>query len=392
MNILFLSRWFPYPPSNGSKLRIYNLLRGLGQHHNVTLISFIDQPDRQPAVEALHAYCREVHTIPWKPFTRQSRRAQVGFLSSNPRSVIDTFSPAMRHQIEKALATQSYDVVVASQFDMAVYSPYFRGLPALFEEVELGVLYERFACAPTLLQRIRAGLTWLKHRRYLTSLFRYFRVCTVVSNRERQLLSTLTPDPQFVAVIPNGVDLTGYQTIPRRPQPDTLVFTGSFGYLPNYEAMVWFLSEVYPRIQAQMPQVRLFITGDHENRPLPPASNVTLTGFVDDVRPLIAGAGVSIAPLHTGGGTRLKILEAMALGTPVVATAKGAEGLEVQTGTHLLIADTPEAFAQATLRLLQERELRRQLVTQAHHLISTRYDWQVLLPHFLGLVENIAGS
>jgi polysaccharide biosynthesis protein PslH len=154
--------------------------------------------------------------------------------------------------------------------------------------------------------------------------------------------------------------------------------------------MVWFLHEVYPHIQAKIPDIHLIITGNHANRSLPSASNVTLTGYVDDIRPLIARSWISVVPLHTGGGTRLKILEAMSLRTPVVTTPKGAEGLDVQAGQHLLIADTPEAFAQAVVRLLQDPALRRQLASDAYQLVREKYDWMVIMPHFLELVERAA--
>jgi glycosyltransferase involved in cell wall biosynthesis len=136
--------------------------------------------------------------------------------------------------------------------------------------------------------------------------------------------------------------------------------------------------------------VRLVITGQPGERPLPPAENVTLTGFVGDVQPLLASAWISLAPIRLGGGTRLKILEAMSLGTPVVTTGKGAEGLAVRNGEHLLIADTPEAFAAAVLRLLKEPELHHQLADNACHLVSRKYDWVVVWPEFLRLVETVA--
>jgi glycosyltransferase involved in cell wall biosynthesis len=160
--------------------------------------------------------------------------------------------------------------------------------------------------------------------------------------------------------------------------------------MPNYEAMVWFLGEVYPHVQAQVPEVKLTITGAPAQRRLPPAKNVNQTGFVDDVRPLIARAWGSLVPIHSGGGTRLKILEAMALGTPVVATSKGAEGLDVQAGQHLLIGDTPESFAREVVRLLMEPELRWHLVNNAAQLIREKYDWAVVMPRFLDLVEQVA--
>jgi glycosyltransferase involved in cell wall biosynthesis len=169
-----------------------------------------------------------------------------------------------------------------------------------------------------------------------------------------------------------------------------LIFTGSFGFGPNYDAMTWFLREVYPRIQAEVPDVSLTITGDHKNLPLPPATNVTLSGFVDDIRPLLAAAWLSLAPIWSGGGTRLKILEAMALGTPVVATSKGAEGLDVEHNVHLLIADTPQTYAEAVLQILRQPELRERLAACAYELVRQKYNWPTVMPRFLDLVDRVA--
>ena len=388
--VLFLSRWFPYPPDNGSKLRIYNLLRGLAQRYQVTLITFTDQPNVNPDAPALRALCHDVQLVPWKPFEPQSPRAQLGFLSLTPRSVVDTFSPEMQQRIEGTLSVGNYNVIIASQITMAGYSRCFHGLPAIFEEAEVGVLYEQFAHASSAWRRLRYGLTWAKHRRYLARLLRYFSVCTVVSERERRLVSRVVPSYQAIEVIPNCVNLADYRDVHVMPRPNSLIFTGSFRYFANHDAMTWFLSEAYPRIQAQVPSVRLTITGDHANLPLPLADNVTLTGFVDDVRPLIASSWVSLAPIRLGGGTRLKILEAIALHTPVVATSKGAEGLDIQHDEHLLIADTPEAFAEAVIRLLKKPGLRKQLTGNAYQLVREKYDWAVVMPRFLNLIERVA--
>lgn len=388
MRILFLSRWFPYPLNNGSKVRIYNLLRGLAQRHELTLLSFTEPNDGVPNMAELHSFCQVVQTTPWKPFDPQSRRGRLGFFSVTPRSAVDTFSPQMKQTIEQTLSAQQYDLVIASQEAMASYSDAFQGRPALFEEVELGVFYEQFKQAKSIQARLRYGLTWLKYRHYLGRLLRRFHACTVVSEREKQMLASVAPNDADIRVIPNCIRLADYQ-VQVEPQPNTLIFTGPFHYHANYDAMQWFLSEVYPRVQAQMPEIRLTITGDHANRPLPPASNLTLTGFVDDVRPLIAQAWISLAPLRIGGGTRVKILEAMALGTPVVATSKGAEGLDVQPGKQLLIADTPEAFAQSIIRLCKEPGLRQKLNSQAYQVAAAQYDWAATMPRFLDLVEQV---
>lgn len=392
LEILFLSRWFPYPPNNGSKLRIYNLLRGLADHHNVTLLSFADQPNITSNTCELQSLCQEVKIVPWMPFNPNSSRAYLGFLSLKPRAVIDTFSPEMKQCLVQTLAAKHYDLVIASQIDMAVYSEYFDHLPALFEEVEVGVLYEKFTQATSTKSRLRNGLTWAKHRRYLNTILENFQVCTVVSNKEQQLLSDAVNGSSSIEVIPNCVDRASYDDVQETPQPNSMIFTGAFSFSPNYDAMVWFLQKAYPHLQSQIPDVCLTITGDHGNRPLPTTDNVILTGFVDDVRPLIARSWVSVVPIHAGGGTRLKILEAMALGTPVVSTSKGVEGIDAEPGEHLLVADTPEAFAQAILCLFREPELRQKIAANAYKLVSEKYDWPIVLPRFLKLVEQVVNT
>jgi glycosyltransferase involved in cell wall biosynthesis len=390
MKILFLSRWHPYPPNNGSKLRIYNLINGLAKSHEVTLLSFIDHP--KAAINNLESCssCNKVKLVPWKNFTPTSITAGLGFLSLRPRSLIDTYSPEMERHVRESLAGEDYDMIIASQITAASYSRYFNGVPALFEEVELSVLYERFWQAKSALRRFRSALTWAKHRRYLARLLRDFRACTVVSAREQQLLSSVAPHIAPIEVIPNFIDLADYAQVREVPQPNSLIFTGSFRYSANHDAMAWFFRHVYPLIQAQVPDVTITITGDHANLPLPSATNMTLTGFVDNVRPLVASAWVSLAPIRVGGGTRLKILESMALGTPVVATSKGAEGLEVHHRQHLLIADTPQEFAESVVRLLREPELRRGIADRAHQLVRERYDQAVVMPRFLSLVQRVA--
>jgi polysaccharide biosynthesis protein PslH len=392
MRLLFLSSWFPYPPNNGSKLRIYNLLQGLAEQHEVTLISFADCSGVDPAAPALRWICPQVHVVPWRPFVPHSRQARLGFLCLKPRSVIDTFSVEMAHCIERVLTSTSYDLIIASQINLAGYSRFFGQTPALFEEVEVALLYEQFSQATCWSETARRSLTWLKHRAYLNHLLDRFEVATVVSEQEKTLLQQTVGCRLPVEVIPNCVDVACYRPFWQAPQPDTLIFTGAFTYHVNYEAMVWFLKEVYPLIKAQVPAVRITITGDHANLPLPLADDVMLTGFIDDVRPLLASSWISIAPILQGGGTRLKILEAMALQTPVVATSKGAEGLQVQHGEHLLLADTPGAFAHAVASLLQDPALRRCLAHNAYELVRQEFNWPAVIPRFLRVVEGAATS
>ncbi|MBX2998547.1 MAG: glycosyltransferase [Caldilineaceae bacterium] len=372
-------------------MRIYNLLRGVAQRHEVTLISFNDQPGIEPDLAPLQAFCEDVCVVPWTAYRPDSLRARLHFFNPKPRSVIDTFSPHMVHAIEDALRRENFDLVIASQIDAANhYRHAFRQIPAIFEEAEVSVLYEQYARSDSPWRRFRYGLTWSKHRHHLASVLRQFQRCTVVSERERQLVSALAVPYCAVDVIPNCVDVESYAPFLTTPTPSSLIFTGAFTFSPNYEGMCWFVREVFPRVHAAVPDAHLTITGNHADLPLPNEENVTLTGFVDDVRPLVARSWASVVPLHTGGGTRLKILESMALGTPVIATSKGAEGLDAQPGVHLLVADTPQEMADATLRLFHEPGLRQQLSANGYELVREKYNWATVMPHFLELVESVA--
>lgn len=389
MRILFLSAWFPYPPNNGSKLRIYNLLRGLSRNHDVTLVTFADDiPAALPA--ELSRICRDVHVVTNRRYDPTSARALLGLLSPTPRSIVDTFVPGMRQAILRELNRGGHDLVVASEWSTAAYLVDMHGLPAIFEDLEIGHFEAMKARSSTPWRPLRHQLTLLKLRAYARRLLPRFSACTVVSATEAALVHGLAPEFRRVEVIPNAVSLADYSDIDATLRPNTLIFTGSLSYFANHDAMVWFLREVFPRIRARIADVQLVITGDHLNLPLPYTDNVTLTGFVDDVRPLIASAAASLAPIRMGGGTRLKILEAMALHTPVVATSKGAEGLEVRNNQDILIADHPNDLADAIVRVLTEPGLRRRLSESAHHLIKEKYDWDVIMPNFVRLVETIA--
>jgi len=302
MRILFLSRWYPYPTNNGSKLRIYNLLRGVAQHHQITLLSFADEPTADPDVPELRRICQDIQIVPWKSFDPRSRQARLAFLSATPRSYVDTFSPTMSELIKRTLSANDYDVVVASELEMAQYGRLLKKTPALLEDIEVEVLYEQYAQATSYRQRARHGLTWLKHRRYLASALQEFQACTVASERGRKLLQRTLPGYASIAVVPNGIDVANYRDFKAEPQPNRLIFTGSFNYSANHDAMIWFLEAVLPLIQAQIPDANLTITGDHAGLSLPAANNVTLTGFVPDVRPLLASAWASVVPMRIGGG------------------------------------------------------------------------------------------
>ncbi len=388
MKILFLSRWFPYPPSNGSKLRIYNLLRALKSNHEVTLLSFSDQTQSESEALEVLSICSDLHIVPWREYNPKSVRARLGFLSLKPRSIVDTFSPEMAEKISTLLKDRRYDLVIASQLSMAAYYPYFKNTPSIFEELEIGLTLPDMYPQMGYKDYLRRKITWVKLRHYLAKLFNFFQAITVVSDKEAEQVSQYFPGRQKVVVIPNCLNVDDYKKVHVKPIPGRLIFTGSFRYPVNYEAMQWFVGRVFPLILQKIPSAHLIITGDHADLPLPSNQQITLAGHVDDVRPLLASSMVAVAPLWSGGGTRLKILESLALGIPVVSTSKGAEGLEVVHGKNVLLADDPLGFAESAVRILEDPGLRDRLSEEGGRLVREKYSFEVMSKSFEVLLQS----
>jgi glycosyltransferase involved in cell wall biosynthesis len=392
MNVLLLATWYPYPPDNGSKLRVFHLLQALEEVHSVTLLAFAFATAKPEDAAALSPWQHQA-VVAIDPFVANHASALRTFLSLSP--IAARPAPAMQQLAGATLAQRSFDVVIASTGMMA---PYMFQAPSsttrILEEHNSLTRWmaERYQAQTDPLQKLRCWLSWQKTRRYEARLFNRFDLVTMVSQQDQAVCHADLPGYHGrVEVVPNGVDCTHNRLGLASPQPNRLVFNGSLTYSANYDAMRWFLAEVYPLIKAQQPAVSLTITGALDGVDLSRLAldaSVQFTGFVEDVRLPVAEATVAVAPIRQGGGTRLKILEAMALGTPVVATTKGAEGLDVIDGEHLLLADTPQTFAQAVLTLLANGAARAALAAHARRMVEAQFDWREIGARFVALVEQ----
>jgi sugar transferase (PEP-CTERM/EpsH1 system associated) len=394
MRILLLSTWFPYPPDNGSRIRAYNLLKHVAARHAVHLVSFTRDHEADGRGE-IRAMCASVETVPWIEFVPTRWRALLGYFSVAPRSVVDTYSRTMDRHVKCRLLENSFGIVVALQSPAARYVPPRLTVPALLDEIEIGVLRDAAVRETRWLAYIRAQLRYAKLKRYLGNLLGRFRVCTVVSQPEAQWLREAVPHYDSVYVVPNGVDTDHYRPSDNAPQPDTLIYSGALTYSANYDAVAYFLGDIMPRIQAEVPEVQFRVTGSTRGvalERLPRRPGVVFTGYVEDIRPVVAGSWALVVPLRVGGGTRLKILEAMALGTPVISTTKGAEGLDVRHEENILIADSPHDFAAQTVRLLRDPALRRRLAENGRRLVEQKYSWAEIGRQFCHLVEQVADT
>jgi glycosyltransferase involved in cell wall biosynthesis len=390
-HLLFLSAWCPLPADNGAKLRIAHLLRELASQHEVDLLAFAPEPSGSDALHELRGICADVELLPETPFAGRNMGRLRGLLSSWPRSVVANHSVAMAAAV-RARARIPYDLVIASELHMAPYA-LLLNIPRLLEEVELAILRDQYVWQTRLAGRARYGLTWWKTRRYVATLLRQFAGASVVSERERALLQPLAPPHLQLAVIPNGVDTLACTESYGPPEADTLIYPGALSYHANFDAVSHFLGAIWPRLRAARPSVRLRVTGrvtPEQIAALPSAQGVEFTGYLDDVRPAVARAWAEVVPLRQGGGTRLKVLEALALGTPVVSTSKGIEGLDLEDGLHVLVADSAVDFAMATERVLGDAPLRARLASAGRQVVRERYDWRSIGERLNDLVRESA--
>ncbi len=381
MHILFLSWWWPYPADNGSKIRIYNLLRQLARTYTVTLLAFVS-PGEATTEQIAHllTFCDRVEIVNKPEHNGSAMRSTIGYLSRYPRHLQDVYSPHMARLV--AQYSQQADVIVGSQMETLRYFDLVPSLPAILEEFEITIYQNRVETATSQRTRWRAQLTLTKLEHVIERIQKRGVAVTVVSEPEKTYLQRLHVKAARVDLIPNGVDTETLRPDPAQTlQPNSLIYAGSVTYQPNHDAMQYFVHDILPLIRDQHPAVCLNVTGttgDVDVSDLAAEPNVHFTGYLPAVMPAIQSSWVSIVPLRLGGGTRLKILESMALGTPVISTRKGAEGLNVTDGENILIADSPEAFAGAVNFLLSDPDARTRLAIAGRQLVQEQYDWAII--------------
>jgi sugar transferase (PEP-CTERM/EpsH1 system associated) len=389
MRILWLKSDLLLPLDKGGKLRTWHLLRQLAKRHDITYLAFADADTPLACVEGMREVASVVQTVtrtdPSKGSLRFYLDAAAHLVDPLPYAVGKYRSRAYRRHVNQLLAQERFDLVVCDFLVPAVNLP--RTLPCpsvLFTHNVESEIWRRHA--QTASNPLAALLFASQHRRMLRferqTLARFDGVLAV-SDADRVSFDRLYPGAvrHPAHVVPTGVD-TAYFTAPPSDRESTeLVFTGSMDWLPNEDAMVFFCREILPLIRAEEPEARLTIVGRAPTpavRQLAADGSVRVTGRVDDVRPFVRDAAVYVVPLRIGGGTRLKIFEAMSMGRAVVSTTVGAEGLPVTSGEHVLLADEPRAFARAVVRLMRDLERRRAIEQAARALVVDCYDWSVV--------------
>jgi glycosyltransferase involved in cell wall biosynthesis len=388
--VLVLGTWFPWPPDNGSRQRLWALLGGLSQRYDVDLLVLVDDPVPSAHVMAVRERCTRVELVTRRPFIPRSLRAIAAFFHPSPRSVVSTYTRQMRETVDRFVADGKPVAVVVSGIHVARYALHLTGVPCILDELEPAGLRAITPDAPVT-HTVRNALTWKKVSRYIQRVTGTFAATAVVSEQERDEVLELSPEAH-VYVVPNGVDVERNQPLDVTPEPRTLVYPGAPTFSFNLEAVQWFAGNVLPAVRDARPGTRLRVTGRTDAVPrnaLPDAAGIEYTGYLDDVRPTVATSWCTVVPLRRGGGTRLKVLESMALGTPVISTSKGIEGLDLVAGEEVVVADTADEFAAAVVALLDDAPRRAALAAAGRRAVEARYDWRPIARDFTDVVQGV---
>jgi polysaccharide biosynthesis protein PslH len=390
MRILAISSWWPFPADNGARMRIASLLETLAESHEVHLVALSQEPIDHKQIEMAQQYCASVAEARQRLWVPRRFEQFSSLWSSAPTSVRATYNPLFASLVQQRVQEIHPDVVVVFALAAAPYAAQVVGIPKILEELEITNILDQYLLAKPP-QRLRSWLTWVKHRSYVQQTLASFDACSVVSEREQHFARQLVSPSMPVEVIPNGAS---FKPIACQPEvrPDTLIYPGALSYSANLDAMRYFLADIFPQIRAQRPAAQLQITGkvtEAQRLALPSLEGVDLTGYVADIRTAIADTYCEVVPLREGGGTRLKILEALALGTPVISTRKGAEGLDLADGQDYLLADTPSEFAQTTLELLNNPLLRAKLSAHGQQTVFRKYDWRMIGARLTALITQV---
>jgi polysaccharide biosynthesis protein PslH len=389
LNILCVSQMPASPPRFGAQARMHGLMTQLARDHDLTAVMLVDDEfDADECLRAMQTYCREVVLVP-------NPRGQAGLTkrllqlrslgSARSFERLRVTLPTLQQTLDRVLSAKRFDIInlefpYLGHYDLCQALPGQKRPPLVVDSHEIAYdLARQFArIGGNLGRRLYAEANWRKLRREELRTYRDADGVYLCSVADEQRLLSQVPGVR-TAVIPNAADIEYYQPYPTDPPPDgrTVVYFGLLSTVPNVDGVTHFAQNIWPGIVAVHPQAHWKIIGGQ-----PPPSllalagpRIELTGFVSDLRPHLAAAAVVVVPLRLGGGTRLKIVEAMAMGKAVVSTTLGAEGIEAVSGRDLLIADEPAAFADAVNGLLATPSLAARIGQSARRLAVERYSW-----------------
>ncbi len=397
MRVLIITDYLPYPLISGDRIRVYNLIRRVAVHHQVSLVALLGTPDDKASLHHLGEFCEFVSTADhtWPSLKTEWPGMLQYLFTGKPWELRLIYSQKLAETIRRLTSQKPYDIVDIQHSRMALYreeiAPSCKAKTILTLHNIAYMQYEIIAKIQSKpLRRLRDWLhsraLWFWEPRYAAKFSHVITMSQLDSQRLLERNAQLDME-----VIPNGVDTQRYQPLPLEENHAGLLFIGTMAYPPGADGARFFCRQILPLVEQRFPNVETWIVGADPPQDVVAlaADRIHVTGRVEDILPYYQRTSICVVPLRAGGGTRLKILEAMALGRPVVTTSIGCEGLEAVNGKHLLIADDPAGFADHINRLMSDADLYHSITQSARQFVESHYGWNAIAEKLMRLYETV---
>lgn len=383
MKILMLTPYLPYPLLSGGQIRTYNLLKNLSTKHEITLFSLIKDPSEEQYTDKLKSFCKKIVLLKrtQKPF--HLRNILLAAITKYPFLVTRNLPREGMAKIAKELKNEKYDLIHVETFYMMPNIP-DTDIPTLLVEQTIEYLGYLSYVKKLKFKPIKPFLYFDIRKIYRFEKYFWQKADKLISmsNEDKKFIQKEVGQKLDIEVVANGVDLDFFNaTYKKLPADPTVLFVGTFKWLPNVDAVTFLVEEIWPLILAKMPNAKLHIVGFSPSKKIleyAKQASIQVSGGVEDIRDAYGSAHVLLAPVRSGKGTRFKILEAMATGTPIVATPLAVEGLAVEVDKHVLVAKNPQSLADQTVKLLKDSTLQKTLADNGKKLVEAKYGWQAI--------------
>jgi sugar transferase (PEP-CTERM/EpsH1 system associated) len=406
MRLLWISHLLPYPPKGGVTQRSHNLIKEASKQADIYLFSLNQRAwlptksEINEAITELRKFCMEV-----KVFSLLSDKSKLdwyrlltsSFFSFTPYSVNWVQATEMKKSINAFLNTYEIDVIHCDTIGLDEYVTAFEDIPKVLNHhnIESHMMIRRSTKEKNLLKRLYFYLEGKKLRNYEKRICPFFNANLVVSELDRKRLEVISPDLN-IYVVPNGVDISYFKSQNSIVKRHSLIFTGSMDWYPNIDATEYFIRDIWPLLRKEVPDVIFTIAGRSPTNRIKKIasgdSSINVTGYVEDIRPYIDESDIYICPIRDGGGTKLKILDAMSMKKAIVATSVAVEGLDVIHGRHILIADDPKTFVSEILHLLNNSDLKEKLGQNARQFVEKKYSWEIIGREMIDVYRSLGKS
>lgn len=382
MKILMLTPYLPYPLVSGGQIRTYNLLKNLSKSHDITLFALIKDEAERTHLKELKKYCSKIQLFKRTRHPFVLRNILLAGFSPYPFLVTRNLPLGMQRAIRAELSSHSYDLIHAETFYMMPNIPPTQ-IPIILAEQTIEYLgYQDYMKKANPILRPILAIDILKIKYWEQYFWRKADKLITMSIEDKQFIEYSLGVPTNISVVANGVDLAFFSAVKKHLPPNpTVLFVGTFKWLPNIEAVEELVHKIWPLILEKLPNAKLKIVGfsptakilDYAKEP-----SISVLGGIDDIREAFATSHMLLAPIRSGKGTRYKVLEAMITGTPVVATSLAVEGLDLSNGSEVLIADTVKDLASAAVKLLKAPKLQKQLGAAGQTVVRQGYSWDTI--------------